>query len=256
MKLRTNMSIKSKCIVLLGVMIGLSGCVPPGRPAPLAATAVTATALPAPPTLTASPTAAPTKTAVANATAIATVAPAAPTVFQIDPTQSEARFTINEALFGDPKTVVGLTSDISGVITFTTGNPAGSQIGTIQINARSLHTDEEMRDRAIRTFILESSQDDNQFITFEPTAIEGLPAQTKVGEATVFKVTGNLKIRSVIKPVTFELSVTPKGDTELSGSARATITRTAFELTIPSVPGVADVTDEVALDFTFVAKKV
>lgn len=180
---------------------------------------------------------------------------AVPVVFVIDPAQTVARFSINESLFGDPKNVIGQTADVQGVITITLGNPASTQIGLIRINARDLHTDEEMRDRTIRTFILESSQDDYQFITFMPTQIEGLPAQVQDGATISFTVTGDMKIRNVVQPVTFALSVTPKGSTEISGLARATITRTAFELSIPSVPGVADVTDEIGVEFEFVAKK-
>ena len=190
------------------------------------------------------------------AAATNTPAPAAaPVIYQIDPTQSTASFSINESLFGEPKNVIGMTSDVQGVITITPGSPAATTIGPIRINARDLHTDEEMRDRALRMFILETAQDEYQYVTFEPTKIEGLPAQVKDGEAISFTVAGNLKIRNVVKVVTFAITVTPKGDTEFAGSARATITRTDFELSIPKVPGVADVTDEIGLEFAFVAKK-
>ncbi len=258
---------KSVLILLLSLL--LSSCARATAPQQTAASVIPSATAPSPATSTVAPPTAtllvPTATATAlpaatptqseaTPTAIPTVA-AAPVVFVIDPAQTVARFSINESLFGDPKNVVGQTSDVQGVITITVGNSASTQIGLIRINARDLHTDEEMRDRAIRTFILESSQDDYQFITFMPTQIEGLPAQVQDGATISFTVTGDMKIRNVVKPVTFALSVTPKGSTEISGLARATITRTAFELSIPSVPGVADVTDEIGVAFEFVAKK-
>lgn len=243
--------------LLISTSLVLGAC---GRaPAAQIATRIPATAVPATPTTVVASVALPTLAVTAPPPAqITTATPAVaviPVVYQIDPTQSSASFSINESLFGEPKTVVGMTSDLQGVITVTAGNPAGTQIGAIRINARELHTDEEMRDRALRMFILETSKDEYQFVTFEPTQIDGLAAQIKNGEPISISVTGNLKIRGVVKPVTFAVSVTPKGDAELSGVAHATITRTDFELSIPKVPGVADVTDEIGLEFAFVAKK-
>ena len=255
-------------VLILMLSVPLCSCARVTAPQQAAAPVIPSATAPSPATSTvAPPTATLARTATATAlpaatptqseatpTARPTVA-AAPVVFVIDPAQTVARFSINESLFGDPKNVVGQTADVQGVITITVGNPASTQIGLIRINARDLHTDEEMRDRAIRTFILESSQDDYQFITFVPTQIEGLPTQVQDGTTISFTVTGDMKIRNVVKPVTFALSVTPKGSTEISGLARATITRTAFELSIPSVPGVADVADEIGVAFEFVAKK-
>jgi polyisoprenoid-binding protein YceI len=175
------------------------------------------------------------------------------TIYQIDSSRSEATFTLNEKLLGNPKTVVGTTSKVSGKISVSQDNPSNSQLGTIQIDASALQTDSDMRDRAIQRFILESSQAQYQYITFEPTAIEGLPAKVTVGEAIPLKITGNLKIRDVVKPVTFDATVTVPSEGEISGTAKATVTRSAFDLTIPSVPSVADVTDEVALELQFVA---
>jgi len=46
-----------------------------------------------------------------------------------------------------------------------------------------------------------------------------------------------------------------KSDTELEGTAKTTITRAAFELTIPNVPSVADVTGIVDIQLQFVATR-
>jgi hypothetical protein len=42
-------------------------------------------------------------------------------------------------------------------------------------------------------------------------------------------------------------------ENELSGTAKAQVLRSTFNLQIPSVPSVADVTDEVALELEFTA---
>jgi hypothetical protein len=53
--------------------------------------------------------------------------------------------------------------------------------------------------------------------------------------------------------VTFEVTVTMVSESELTGTAKAQVLRSSFGLQIPSIPSVADVTDEVALDLEFVA---
>ena len=195
-----------------------------------------------------------TETTTATTGAASTDASAEAVVFQIDPSQSEASFTLNEKLMGEDKTVVGTTSKVTGVITASPSNPSASQIGIIQIDASDLTTDSNMRNGAIDRFILQTSQ--YQYITFEPTAIEGLPSEVMgVGTSVPVKVTGNLTIREITQPVTFDTTLTLKSDTELEGTATTTVTRAAFQLEIPNVPSVADVTDDVALQLKFVATK-
>ena len=199
--------------------------------------------------------------AVATEAMTATAESAAPAsaesvVFQIDPAQSQASFTLGEKLMGEDKTVVGTTSKLTGVISVTMGNPSSSQIGAIQIDASDFTTDSNMRNGAIKRFILESSKSEFQYITFEPTAIEGLPtAAVAVGTAIPVKITGNLKIRDVVQPVTFDATLTMKSETELEGTAKTSITRAAYNITIPNVPSVADVTDNVDIELKFVATK-
>ena len=127
-------------------------------------------------------------------------------------------------------------------------------ISPLQIDARDLTTDSGMRNGAIRRFILESNKDEYRYITFTPTAIEGLPSAAKAGDAFSLKVTGDLKIRDVVNPATFDVNVAVNSENELSGSAKTTVTRTAYQLNIPNVPSVADVTDEVQLELAFVAQ--
>jgi polyisoprenoid-binding protein YceI len=214
-----------------------------------AATQESATQTPAEPTAAAA-TEAVTPTAEATSAATGQAA-----VFVIDPSKSEASFTLGEKLLGNPNTVVGKTTKVSGTISATLDNPSDSKIGTIQIDASDFRTDSGLRDRSIQRFILESSKPEFQFITFEPTAIEGLPAKVTAGEAIPIKITGNLKIRDVVKPVTFDATVTLKSDNELEGTAKANVTRGDFGLNIPRVASVADVTDEVTLLLNFVATK-
>lgn len=178
--------------------------------------------------------------------------------FRIVTNGSQVQFTLTEDLFGKPNTVVGKTNQVAGDIVIDTAKPGNSQIGTIRIDARTLATDSGMRDRMIRGSILATSQDKYEFVSFAPTAISGLPDTVAAGQSYTFQITGNLTVRDVTKPVTFSTTAKLVGDTSqhLEGSATATVKRTDFNLQIPSVPTVANVSDEVKLEIDFVAPEV
>ena len=103
--------------------------------------------------------------------------------------------------------------------------------------------------------MLQTNDEANQYITFTPTSIDGLPASVTVGEPFSFAVTGDLQIRDVVNAETFEMTVTPVSETELTGTAQTTIQRGDYGLTIPSVPSVANVSEEVILELDFVARQ-
>lgn len=177
-------------------------------------------------------------------------------IFSIVADDSEVRFILNELLRGSPNTVTGRTDQIAGEIGVDFANPQNSQVGEIRINARTLATDNELRNRAIRGQILQSAQDQFEFISFKPTSLDGLPASVTLGEAFEFQVTGDLTIRDITNPVTFDVTVTPVSETRFEGTATATVQRGDYGLTIPNVPGVADVDEAVRLEIDFVATPV
>ena len=77
-----------------------------------------------------------------------------PITFQIVQAESEARFTLDELLKGSPKTVIGVTDQVAGEILVDFANPTGAQVGAININARTLTTDSDFRNKAIKNKIL------------------------------------------------------------------------------------------------------
>ncbi len=174
--------------------------------------------------------------------------------FQITPGAAEARFLIDEVLMGQDKTVVGVTQQVSGDITVDPANPAAAQIGEIRIDARDLTTDDDRRTNQLRRNILKSGQDQYQYITFLPTSIAGMPAAVTVGEPFTFQVTGDLTIIDTTLPVTFDMTVTPVSTSSLQGSGAATVRHTDFGISIPSVPMVAGVDENVRLEIDFTAE--
>jgi polyisoprenoid-binding protein YceI len=208
---------------------------------------------------TAAPTNEPEPTATNEATPVTEAAEpetvpdanSSPVIFEIVQADSEARFLINEVLNGSPKTVVGVTDQVAGEIAIFVDDPTRSQIGTILVNARTLVTDNEFRNRAIKNRILQT--DDFEFVTFTPTEIVGLPGDVTIGAAFSFQIVGDLTVRDVTKQVTFDATVTPISKTQLEGLASTTILYPEFNLTIPEARAVASVEDEVILEIAFVA---
>lgn len=115
-----------------------------------------------------------------------------------------------------------------------------------------MRTDSDRRDRTIHNKILDAGP--YEVITFTPVAINGLPGTAGFGDEISFSVEGDLSIRDITQRTTFDVTATVVSETELQGTAAATISREAFDLRIPSVPLVANVEEEVEVYIDFVAR--
>ena len=166
---------------------------------------------------------------------------------------SEARFYIDEVLLGNDKTVEGISTDVTGEVSFDLSNPQAASIGTITINAREFLTDDNRRNGAIQRRVLNSNQDEFQFITFAPTSIAGLPEAAAVGDSFDVQITGDLSIKETTLEVIFETSVRVISETELQGLGTTIIKHKDFGLSIPNVPIVASVEEDVRLEIAFTA---
>lgn len=175
------------------------------------------------------------------------------TAFVIAPSTSEARFTIQEVLFGSPNTVVGTTNQVEGEILVNKSDPSKSRVGQIRVDLSTLATNNNLRNRTLQSRILETDQPGNQFATFETTALKGMPATVAVGQTVSFQIVGQLTIHQVTRTETFDVQMTAQSETTLSGTARTTVRYADFNLVIPNVPSVSDVSEDVALALSFTA---
>ena len=152
-------------------------------------------------------------------------------------------------------TVIGSTSEVGGSILVDLANPGNSAIGAIVINARTLETDNSFRNRALRSQILKSAQDEFEFIVFEPRELSNWSAESiAVGESLNVDVTGDLTVAGVTRSVTFAATVSLDSETQISGGASVNLLHADFGLVIPDVRSVANVTDDVTLSLEFVAR--
>lgn len=219
---------------------------------PLAAVPIATATAAAPAPAPTQPPAAEEPAAPAATQAPAAAAPASgESLFEIDPARSEARFKINEVLNGSPKTVIGVTNQVAGQIAVERGNYASTRLGEVRVNARTLTTDNEFRNRAVKNRILLTN--DHEWIVFTPQSLTGLPAEVKLGEAFQFQITGDLTIIGKTQSVTFNAEVTAVSETELKGLATATVRYKDFGIFIPEVPSVTGVEDDVILEIEFTA---
>ncbi len=196
----------------------------------------------------------------ASARTAAAPAPKAPEpapkqrVFQIEPDHSTARFKIDEVLRGEPKTVVGTTDQVAGQFGLLGTSLNTAKVGPILVNARTLATDNKYRNRAIKNKILKT--DDFEYIRFEPKAVTGIPATASTGQTFRFKVTGDLTITNVTRPVTFDMEARFLSPTEMTGLGTTAFPYKDFQLDIPNPPIVASVADTVHLELQFQAQEV
>jgi len=172
-------------------------------------------------------------------------------VFSIDQSDSSVSFTLDELLRNVPTTVIGSTNQVAGEIVIDVENPEKSQIGTILVNARTLATYNDFRNRAIKNEILKTG--DFEFITFVPTRISGIPDNPQFGVEMVLQITGDLTIRDVTKETTFRTTITVASETQITGYASTMVRWSEFDITIPEVSSVADVDEEVMLEIEFSA---
>ncbi|MBK8985529.1 MAG: YceI family protein [Chloroflexi bacterium] len=165
--------------------------------------------------------------------------------------ESQVSFELDEDLRGSRITVVGTTDQVAGQLGVDLADLSSAQVGVLQINARTLATDNDFRNRAIQNEILNTGA--YEFITFTPTAVNGLSASANIGEAITFTIVGDLTIRDVTQSATFTVMATAVSETQLTGTATAVISRADYNLNIPSVPNVANVEEEVQLTIRFTA---
>jgi polyisoprenoid-binding protein YceI len=178
-------------------------------------------------------------------------------LFRIAAGESEVRFLVGEVLDGDDKLVVGTTDQVAGDILIDFENPAASQLGQIRTNVRTLRTDSSNRDRAVRSFVLESGRDQFEFAEFDVVELVGLPDSVVVGDVVDFHIEGTLMLKGIAAPVTFDATVTIVSESRIEGSAVGSVRHDAYDLRIPDARGrVTAVDDVVVLEIDFVAPAV
>jgi polyisoprenoid-binding protein YceI len=185
----------------------------------------------------------------------AAAAQSGPQRFVIVPAESQVIYRVNEILFNEGNrlnTAVGTTSAVRGEIVVDRANPRASKIGTIVVDISTFRTDSTRRDNAIRNRWLESAR----FPTaeFVPVAISGLPERYTEAQELRLQVTGNLKVRNVVRPNTVFQTTLKLAGTTLTATATTEVLMTDFGFDPPSILGILRAENELRLEFKLVAR--
>jgi polyisoprenoid-binding protein YceI len=192
-------------------------------------------------------------TAPATTSAPRTAAHAAnePLRFVLAPTGNEARYRVREQLagFDFPNDAVGATNDITGAIVIGTDGKVVPGESKFVVDLTKLKSDRERRDGYLQRRTLETEK----FPTVElvPTALRGLPTPLPTSGERTFDLLGDLTIRGVTRPTTWQVKATfDRG--RIAGSAATTFTFTDFQIAQPKVASVLSVADSIRLEYDFV----
>lgn len=168
--------------------------------------------------------------AVASA---ATLTVAKPVAYQIDPTHTATVFTWNHFGFSTPSANF---SDIQGTINVDNAKPANSSVN-VTIPLSSLNTNVKALDEHLKTAdFFDAAKYPN--ITFQSTKVQAIGKNK-------YKITGNLTVKDVTKPVVLDAvlnkqGVHPMTKTETVGfNATTSFNRSAFGVGA-YVPNVGD----------------
>lgn len=168
------------------------------------------------------------------------------TTFEVVPSASEARYRVREQLAGYnfPNDAVGTTRSISGTITFDGEGRLGPG-SKVTLDLRTLRSDEAKRDNYLRANTLATAS--FPYTELVPREVRGLPFPLPASGRANVQILGNLTVRGVTRPTTWD------GTAEFQGRAVRLQARTAFkfgdfELTQPRIFRVLSIEDLIRLE--------
>lgn len=182
--------------------------------------------------------------------------------FVIVPSESTASYIADEEFFADAlvkyginagkQDTIGSTQQISGRLTLdldNLDNALGENSFTVMLN--TLESDQGLRDGYIRN----NGPRFNAFpeATFIATSIEGAPAAYNDGDEVNFRLIGDITIRDITAPVTFDVAARLTGDI-LTGVAETNLKMSDFGIEPLSFLGTLTVADDIGVKVEFTAQ--
>ena len=152
---------------------------------------------------------------------------------------SEATFTVEEQLarLPLPNDAVLRTTTLSGEVHLD------GRVSVIQIDLHSMSSDQEFRDRYVRTRMFGG----HQFATFTVPDVGPLPEGLDSGEPVTTQASGSLDIRGVTVPMEFDIEARDDGN-ELFILGRATFTWQQLDIPPPTASVVVSIEDDVRVE--------
>ena len=163
-----------------------------------------------------------------------------------------ARYLIREELASVelPFDAIGETTEVSGAFTFTADGEIVPESSRIVLNAASLRSDEENRDRYLQRNGIQTATYPE--IVFVATSIDGLAWPLPTSGEVEFTIYGDLTARAVTRPVAWQAVATFDG-TSVTGTAKTNFTFGEFEMEVPDLFFIVSLEDNIRLELDFVA---
>lgn len=163
---------------------------------------------------------------------------------------NEARYFAREQLAGVsfPNDAIGVTRGVTGAIVL---NDAGQIVpgeSKIVVDVTQLKSDRDRRDGYVQRRSLETEKYPN--VTLVPKEITGLAATPPESGSAEFQLQGDLTVKDVTRPTTWQVNARFRGDT-ISGTASTSFTFDDFKMEKPKVPIVLSVKDTLHLQYDF-----
>ena len=161
---------------------------------------------------------------------------------------SVARYSVTEQLarLSSPIDAVGETGDVEGAIVFESDGSIDPDRSVITVALAGLTSDESRRDRYVSNRVFDTSQYPNAELTI--TGVEGLDWPFPDSGETTFQLMGDLVIRDVSSPVTWDVEAQSTGGGVVTGQAKTVVTFDQFELSKPALAFIISVEDEIRLE--------
>ncbi len=161
--------------------------------------------------------------------------------------KSQARYRVREQLanLSLPNDAIGSTRQFTGTMVIKPDGTLVSSESRFVVNLGTLQSDQSRRDNYLRQNVLQTDQ--YPTAVFVPTQVTGLPSPLPQSGPVSFKLTGDLTIRNVTKPVTWDVTNQVQGDL-VTGQATTSFKFDYFGLTQPRVPVVLSVEDNIKLE--------
>ena len=173
------------------------------------------------------------------------------------PEQSSMQYFVEEEFFGQAVpfvTAIGQTRAVNGAVTLQIeGNTVRIESGTFEADISTLTSDRPRRDQAIRDRWLQSSR--YPIATFVATDVLNVPVDADYGQDIRFQISGDMTIREVTNPLTWDMTARLDGD-RLSGTATTFFYMKEYGFDPPDIAGILRVTDGVTVTVDFVAQEV
>jgi polyisoprenoid-binding protein YceI len=183
--------------------------------------------------------------------------------FVIVPDESRASYIMSEEFFGGAlakygigagtKETVGSTQTIEGQFQLNFDDLA-SALGENQftVDLSTLTSDQRLRDSWIR----ENGPTFNDYptATFVAERLENAPTEYNEGDEVNFQMAGQLTVRDVPQPATFDVTATLNGDT-VTGTATTALKLTDFGIEPPNFANTLTVADDFQVQIEFTARE-